>query len=502
MPDTDQSTPDPRDAFFDVSNVTENLGRKTGSSAIVVLLFSVLKLVVAIGSTAVLARLITPDQHGLVALALPLVLIATGLSEFGLAQAITQMPKVTHKLASTLFWVNVALGLTLMAAVMALAVPMADFYNQPKVTLIFWVLAPYIFLSVLNTQYMAMLRRQLRVKVIETCVFAATVIAAVISIVLALMGYSITALVAQLLVQQGLTFVMLFAVTGWRPSWPWTARFGVARGALGFGSYLAAERLLNEASRMIQMAIIGRFFGEVSAGLYYRAETFALMPEKRVSSPLSAAFIPSLSRLQDNPADFAAMFRRQVSRGGFILIPIGAFFCACADLVVAILLGPDWVAAGPILAWLGVLPLTGLTLSCMAWSLVASGKSRELFHFRLCNTALIATAILSSFSFGIVPLVAAYVLTVGVVGLLVLSVFVARSTAITPQDIKHVLFENLWFSLLLLAVSFAIRTVMTQSIWVEGLCVGIGICLAMLARLILDKGLRSDVLKVINRKRG
>lgn len=499
---TQEVSNDPRDVIFDVSNLSADLGRQTGRSAASVVIFALLKLFIAVGATAFMARLVPPAEQGLVALAIPFVLIAVGLSEFGLAQAITQMPHVTHRLASTLFWVNVALGTTLTVIIASAGPFAARFLGQPQVTVIFWILSPYIFLSVLNTQFMALLRRRMQIRLLETCVFYATLIASCLALGVAWLGYGVAALITQLLAQQALTFVMLVSVTGWRPSGPWGLELSRAKQALSFGGFLAAERILNDATRAVQITIIGRLFGETGAGLYYRTETFALMPQRRLVSPLSAAFIPSLSRLQDDAPAFRTMLAQQITRGNMLLMPIGAFFCTCPDVVVAVLLGPAWGDAVPMLAWLGVLALTGLALSCFAWALVAAGRARELFYFRLCSTALIVLAIALTYQSGLIALIRAYVIAFAVLSLPVLCLFVVRYTALKAKDVLQIMGQTAAFAATLLLAGFSIRIVLDTHMAVEGITVGITTIAVVAIRLLRDPTLLMDIKTTFRPKAG
>ena len=489
----DPATDDPRDAFFDVEHLRYDIGSRTGRSVANILFFSVLKLFIALGTTAILARLVSPEQQGLIALAVPFVLVAVGLSEFGLAQAITQMPKVTHQLASTLFWFNVALGTILTVTVAGIGSFAAIFFSQPKVAFVFWILSPYIFLTVLNTQYMALLRRRMQIRLLESCVFLATLIASFCAIIVAVAGYGVAALIVQLLAQQSLTFFFLVYSTGWRPSVPWGIQLSSAKKALAFGGYLAAERLLSDLTRTLQISIIGRSLGEAAAALYYRSETFALMPQRRIISPLSAAFIPSLSRLQDDGVAFRTMLFQQIVRSNAILIPLGAFLCVSPDLVVLVLLGPDWIEAVPILAWLGVLVLTGVSLSCFSWALVASGHSRELFYFRVCVTALIVAAIALSYHAGLVPIVRAYVIVYAILSLPLLCVFVVKYTVITSADVATSLGQSSLFAISLLGAGFAVRRSLDNSLIIEGITAGGAIIVVFGIRLLMDHQLLKDI---------
>lgn len=488
---------DPRDAVFAVDDLTQDLGRRTGRSAASVVIFAGLKLLIAIAATAIMARLVPPAQQGLVAMAVPFVLIAIGLSEFGLAQAITQMPRVTHLLASTLFWVNLALGGVLTLIVAAFGPFAARLFDQPQLAVIFWVLSPYIFLTVLTTQYIALLRRQMQIRRLETCLFIATLIAASLAVAIAWAGFGVAALIAQLLIQQTLVCVFLVVITGWWPSWPAIEDLKQAKPALSFGGFLAAERILLDTTRAFHIAVISRMFGDTGAGLFYRTETLALMPQRRIASPLSAAFMPALSRLHSDAAGFRAMLAQQITRGNVILMPIGAVFCTCPDFVVAVLLGPDWTAAVPLLRWLGVLALTDLTLGCYTWALVAAGRGRSVLIFRACSTGLIMTAIALSYAQGLVPLVRAYVLAAGLFSLPLLCLFVLHSTCITLRDMLVTLGQMLLFATLLLGAGFGLRYILDGPLIFEGVMTLAAIGAIVTVRVGLDRALLRDLVRTL-----
>ncbi|SHF86119.1 Membrane protein involved in the export of O-antigen and teichoic acid [Loktanella atrilutea] len=494
--DPDQA--DPRDRFFDVSALGRGLEGQTGRSAVTVMLFAVAKIAVALGSTAMLARLVPPAQQGIVAMAMPAVLIASGLSEFGLAQAVVQRPHVTHRLASTLLWTNVALGLSLAIIVALLGVPAARFYDTPETTAVFIGMSPYIFFSVLTAQYVAVLRRQMRIRQIEVGSLGATFAASGIAILAAMAGAGYWALAIQLVLAEFLNLIYLLVVSRWLPSSPLSCRFGEARAALNFGGFLAGERLLGEFARNMQVIVIGRMFTQIDAALFFRSQTIAQMPLRRIASPLSGAFIPALSRLQGDPAAFRAMYVRQISRANLIMVPIGLIFCSCADVLVRVMLGSDWTAAAPILAWLGLLPLTALTLSSFSWVMVACGQSKALFKFRIFGTSLLILALFIGSRLGVVGLVAAYVVTLAFVQGPILAALVLRCTPLTLASLRSALLGEALFATLSLALLMAVRRMLTLDYALQEALVVVAVLALLYAlRLMSDAGLRDDVAKVL-----
>ncbi len=491
---------DPRDAIFDVSAMHKDLGRKTGRAATTILLFALLKLVIVLGTTLILARFVPPEQQGIFALAIPAVLIAAGLSEFGLAQAVVQRDTVTHRLMSTLFWVNVGLGILLMGVVMLLAGPAVQFFDQPAVWYVFIGLAPYVLFMVLTTPYVAILRRQMNIKLIESSNLVALIVSSIMAIVTAVMGAGLWALVIQMVMNPALTFLYLLIVVKWVPSRPWAANFSEAKDALAFGGFLAADRLLNEFVRNIQIIIIGRYFTGAQVGLFYRSQTFALMPHRRIGVPLSGAFVPSLARLQNDAAGFRDMFIRQITRANLIIVPIGLMFCLCADAVVRILLGPDWAEAAPILAWLAVLPMTAMLLAGTNWTLVACGKTKQIFYFGIFNAILVTASLYTAAQFGLIELVATSVMVPTFISLPALMALSVRLTPNTGGTFWDIISGEALFVAVALSLGFVLRSWLDWSAIPESLLVGVLVVGLMAARIWLSPKLSHDITRLLKSK--
>ena len=491
---------DPRDAVFDVHEASQNLTYKTGRSAITILLFAALKTFVALGSTAVLSRLVSPQEQGIFALAVPAVLVTVAFSEFGIPQAIVQRPRVTHRLASALMWIGIAVGLALMAIVALLGAPAARFFDTPAVAPVFVALSPYVLLSVLTAQYVALLRRQMRIRQIETGGLGATILASLLAIVAALLGAGYWALAVQLVMAEVLNLAYLLAVTRWLPSSPLKCRFAEARSALTFGGFLALERLMAVLTRNLQLVVIGRAFNNVDAGYFYRADTVGRLPQRRIMSPLSGAFLPSLSRLQDDMVGFREMYIRQVSRGNLIMGALGLVMCSCADALVLVILGPDWTSAAPILAWISAITMTTLTLNSFAWCLVASGKSRELFFARIVISLVLIAGLLLGAQLSLLWLVKIFVLLLILVQGGVHGALALKYTHLDFATLRRALGEEMVFLGIALPAALLLRQALTLPAVAEAFLVCALLLILYGLRLALRPDLRADVYKVFKRK--
>ncbi len=438
-PSVPEPGPDPRDAVFDTRDLHADLGRRTGDASVLLLIMSGLKTVQQFVAIAIVARLIGPAEYGVFALALPGVMLARALSNFGLPQAIVQSPAMTHGLATTLFWTNLALAGIMASALAALAWPAAWLFDDPRVTSVMQVLSLFVLLSAAIGQYTAILRRRMRIRRIETVSFLAELAGIVVVVLAALAGLSYWSLVLQQIAVAVLTIVALVAAAGWRPSGPEQCRFGAARSALSFGGFVAGATVMGMVTQQAGTVITGARFDPAAAGLFHRARVLADMPRRRVTIPLSGAFVPSMSRLQDDPSGQQAMLARTLGRSALILLPGAVLMAAAAEPLTLVLLGQDWLALAPLLAWMSLFTVHALVAMALQSVLIGCGQSRALFLFSLVRLVLVVAAIGLTAGQGLVVMTAAYALTEILVSLPLMVAVAQRTTPVTAGLLLRVL---------------------------------------------------------------
>lgn len=488
--------PDPRDAFFDVSALAKGAEGRAGRASILVLAMSVLKLSLHLGSTIVLARLIPPAEFGIAALAMPIALIAMNLSQFGLAQPIVQMKVVTHQLVSTLFWVNLALGALFGGALVAGSGAAARFYGVPEVGPVFAVLGLSVVMTGILTQYIAILRRKMNIRVLEYGALAAFAISVVAAIVAALLGASYWAVILQQVLQSVLNVAFYAIYIPWLPSRPRLRDLRAARGALNFGGNVALSNLLQQVSQALPVILIGRFYTPLEAGLYQRSSTLARLLPARAISPLASVFVSSLSRVQDDPVAFRSLFLRMMTRLNMIMMPIGVLAFTTADIVVPVVLGPEWAAAAPVLAWLSLVMLQNTLDQGVNWSLIACGASRQVMLYSVVGFALMgATLATVGFEGEIVHIAMALMLVNQFVRQPILVLFAVRHTHVTAGVVLRGYVLDLAVAVGTILAVMGLRAAMPAGALAE-LGASIGVVVAIFsARAMADKDLRGDLRK-------
>ncbi len=278
------------------------------------------KYMLSIVSTAVLARLLNPGDYGLLAMVATITVLGQAISDFGLSWATVPRENLQRNQIDALFWINCAFGLFL-AGMCCLAAPaVATFYHRPELTNIVCAASGTLFLSAVAVQPNALLLRQMKLKELNLCGFYSLTISAVVTIVMAQLGYGYWALVVQLLLQQGIVTVLSFPMSGYFPRLPQhLANLGTL---LTFGGYATLYGIVNYFARNLDNVLVGRFWGPVALGYYSRAYFLMTLPGMIVIGIFSGTLIPAMASLRKEPERMEAVYLRAVRS----ITSIGLFF--------------------------------------------------------------------------------------------------------------------------------------------------------------------------------
>src|SRR5262245_26825867 len=259
-----------------------------------------------LASTATLARLLTPGDFGLIAMAASISNFLALFLDLGLGSATVQRADLTQLQVSAMFWVNTALGVILAAILIGLAPLVARFYGDPQLVAVTMVLALGFIFAGLSIQPNALLRRQMRFASLARIDLVSLVLGIAAAIASAAWGAGYWALVYFQLVQSASAAVGAWLACGWRPGAP--ARSARLRPLLSFGAGLTAFNILAYLSKTLDNVIIGRSVGSAALGLYLKSYSMLLLPVDRIRGPMSAVVVPALSLLQTDRRRFRTYF--------------------------------------------------------------------------------------------------------------------------------------------------------------------------------------------------
>ena len=311
------------DGFFDTEHLKGDLKGRFVRGTAVTTLGQAVWFVIHTASTVVLARLLSPEDYGLVAMVTAVTGFIMIFKDLGLSTATVQKAQTNHQQISTLFWINVAISTVAMFVTAALAPAIAWFYKEPRLIWIGLALSTSFLFVGLSVQHQALLRRQMRFTAIVTRDIAATLIGTVLGIVLAWRGAVYWSLVAMQVGAAASGTIMLWLVCKWRPGWP-VRRAGV-RSMLHFGLNITGFQIVNYFARNADKILLGRFHGPFVTGLYSRAYSLFMLPISQIRAPLTAVAVPALSHLQNEPARYARYYYKLTFILAFVTMPLAGF---------------------------------------------------------------------------------------------------------------------------------------------------------------------------------
>ena len=359
-----------------------------------------------LGSTAILARLLTPTDYGLVAMVAVVIGFVAMFKDLGLSMATVQRTEITQSQVSALFWLNTALGLALAIVTATLAPVLAAFYEEPRLVPLTRFLAVTFLISGLGVQHQALLRRQMRYASLAAVEISGLIAGTILALLAAWRGAQYWALALMMVATAVVSTMGFWLFCGWRPSPP-RRRADIAA-MLAFGSNLAGFNVVNYMARNFDQVLIGRVWGGSELGAYERASRLLHMALKLIYTPISHVAIPVLSRLQPSPELYRQYYLKALYPLAFVMMPGAAFMAAMSSDLVYILMGSQWARAGTILSVLGILGLLFPVSNTLGWHYIASGATKRMLRWGLFDGAVVVTAVVVGIPYGGIGVAAAF----------------------------------------------------------------------------------------------
>lgn len=307
----------------------------------------------------ILARLLSPQAFGLVAMASVVTALLRSFVEQGLGEAVVQRKEIEPHHLDAAFWLQSFGALASSALLVGAAPAVAKFFEQPELTpIVRWLAVSPVVHSLTVTQ-VAILKRELRFKVLAARRIISVVAGGAVGVVMALDGYGAWSLVGQRLGNGVAGVIALWAVTDWRPRLRFSPRH--ARDLFSYSIHVVGTHLLGFINRRSDNLLIGFFLGATALGYYTVAYRVLLIMTQLLISVISQVALPTFARLQYNPARIRNAFLYVTRLVGAYAIPA---FLGVAVMAPDLLLIIDekWLPASPVmrvLSFIGVVHSLG-----------------------------------------------------------------------------------------------------------------------------------------------
>lgn len=378
----------------------------------------------------VVAHFLTPRQLGLVAMAIVFSNLSLVITDAGVASALVQKAELSEEDKSTAFWVSAALGVVMTLVGLGVSWPVAALYGEPRVQVFFAAMSPAFLFAALGIVQGALLTRELKFRSLELRTMAATFASASITVALAALGLGPWALVAQLLTITGVSTVLLWRTSEWRPRW------GFSRASLQematFSGHVFGTRLISWGRSNVDNLLIGRYAGASRLGAYSIAFNLMVTPVMRVAGPLTQVFFPAFSRIRD-PVKIGEVWLRAVRIVAAAVVPAMLGLVVVAPDFIVVVFGRRWHEAAPVLRILAPVGMVQALHALNFGVLQSIGRTRLLFRYTLFASFGVIGAFAAGLPWGIVGVATAYALASVVLEPIYL-ILTARALAVPVRD--------------------------------------------------------------------
>jgi teichuronic acid exporter len=353
---------------------------------------------ISFGVSIVLARLIMPEEFGLIGMIAIFMGLGTALFQGGLTSSLIRTKELTEDDYSTVFFFNLA-GSIAIYGVLFLAAPwISEFYKQPTLVNITRVYGLTYILSAFGTVQNTILTKELKFKKQAIISLPALIISSSVGLTLAYCNYGVWSLVASALVNTLAISCLLWITSDWYPKRVFSKE--KFQQHFHYGYKLTLSSMLDIIFTNIYQIIIGRYYSPAQVGYYTRANSLMMLPVGNVSGALSRVIFPLLSKVQDDIPRFRNAYKQIMQIVLFIITPIIVLMALLAKPLIILLFTDKWIAVVPIFQ---IICFTGILLPIHKYNLLVlqvKGRSDLFLKLEVIKKIALSVILIISFFYG------------------------------------------------------------------------------------------------------
>lgn len=344
-------------------------------------------LLILFTANVVLARMLTPEDFGLVGILMAFVMISQILIDGGLGNALIQRQKITTVDCSTVFYTNIVVAGVCYMALFFGADTIASFYDQPSLSQLIKVLGLVVVIDAFGAVQNNLLMKEVDFKRITIVKVVSALVSSVVAIVGAICGMGVWSLVVQYVINSIMKSLLLWLLSSWRPVLSFSgSSFKVL---FGYGSKLLLANVLSEAYRNLQVLIIGKFFPKAEVGYYSQAKHLQDVPVATILTIVNQVTFPIFSKLQDDKEYLKRGLSRSVKTLTLLNFPLMMCLVIMAGPIFRLLFGEQWLPSVPYFQWLcGGFGLLLVVHNTNINALKAVGKSDTVLYLEIIKKVL------------------------------------------------------------------------------------------------------------------
>ena len=347
----------------------------------------------------ILARILMPEEFGLIGMIAILVSVGNTLLNSGLTQSLIRSETLEEDDFSTVFYFNLIASIIIYLGVYFLAPVIADFYDQPILINIVRLYCLTFIISSFSAVQLARLTKSMNFKIQTIIGIPSTIIGGVVGISMAYMGYGVWSLVWSQIASTFLVSAQLWIYSKWTPGFVFNmVKF---KEHFNFGYKITISSLLNRIFDNIYLIIIGKYFSPAQVGFYTRAETMKQLPVTNISNALNKVTYPLFASIQNDNIRLKRVYKQLMQMVIFVIAPILIFLAVLAEPAFRFLFTEKWLPAVP---YFQILCVTGILYPIHSYNLnvlKVKGRSDLFLKLAFMKKAMTIIGILIGIQFGI-----------------------------------------------------------------------------------------------------
>lgn len=332
---------------------------------------------------AILARLLVPEDFGLMAIVTAIIGVAAILSDMGISSALIQRQEVTQQQLSSLYWLNVVAGFVMMLILAAVSPLISKFYGDTRLTSLVIITSSVFFIGAISQQLKITSSKSLHFAKQSYIEVISASVGFLSSTGLAYSGYGVFSLawanVISALLNTLLVWLMLS--NGWRPQF--RLQIKEIMDFLKFGAFMVGNNLVTNLSMAADIFLGGRLLGPAALGLYSLPRNLCMQIQSSVNPIITRVGFPLMSRVQNEPDQLKMIYLNILRMTASVNIPIYIGLAVFAPEVVVLLFGEKWLISTDVLRILAVWGLLRSTKNPVGILLIATGRAKRSFKWNL-----------------------------------------------------------------------------------------------------------------------
>lgn len=370
---------------------------------------NIFKQVLQIVSLMVFARLLSPDDFGMFAILMIFVGFLEMFTDMGTSAALIHVEKPSDKLLSSIFYLNIFVGLLLCIILIFLSTPISLFFENPKLEELLQIISLSFIIASFGIVQKALYEKQLdfkRVTLIESFSVFVGIGAGIGS---AIYGLGVYSLIVQTLLSSIVGVVLMWFASSWRPLIYFS--LNEIKNIWGYTSNLFSFNLINYFARNADNILIGKFLGSSALGAYSLAYKIMLYPLQNITRILIRILFPAFSKIKDDNEKFKKAYLRVIFFIALVSFPLMSGLMSTSTLFVHIFLGDKWHNLASLIVILAPIGMIQSIVSTTGSIYMAKGNTKLLFKVGTISTIITVTFFIAGIPFGVEGVAFAYLLS-------------------------------------------------------------------------------------------